>query len=111
MKLPSDIRFVDEITRNAFYKIEKGNDSEKKLFKTITIALNKIEENAFCGIQIPKRLIPKEYVAKYEIKNLWKYNLSNGWRLMYSIVTSEVLIISLVLEWFDHKDYEKTFKY
>ena len=111
MKLPSDIRFADENIREAFYKLEKGDDSERELFKFINQALDNLEENAFCGIQIPKRLIPKEYITKYGVKNIWKYDLPKAWRLIYSIINDEIVVISLVLEWLDHKNYEKRFKY
>ena len=111
MKLPSDIRFADESIREAFYKLEKGDDSERELFKFINQALDNLEENAFCGIQIPKRLIPKAYITKYGVKNVWKYDLPKAWRLIYSIVNDEIVVVSLVLEWLDHKDYEKRFKY
>ena len=111
MKLPSDIRFADENIREAFYKLEKGDDSERELFKLINQALDNLEENAFCGIQIPKRLIPKEYILKFGVKNLWKYDLPKAWRLIYSIVNDEIVVVSLVLEWLDHKNYEKRFKY
>ena len=111
MKLPSDIRFADENIREAFYKLEKGDDSERELFKLINQALDNLEENAFCGIQIPKRLIPKEYILKFGVKNLWKYDLPKAWRLIYSVVNDEIVIVSLVLEWLDHKKYEKRFKY
>jgi len=111
VKLPSDIRFADENIREAFYKLEKGDDSERELFKFINQALDNIEENAFCGIQIPKRLIPKEYITKYGVKNIWKYDLPKAWRLIYSIINDEIVVISLVLEWLDHKNYEKRFKY
>ncbi len=111
MKLPSDIRFADESIREAFYKLENGDDSERELFKFINQALDIIEGNAFCGIQIPKRLIPKEYISKFGVKNLWKYDLPKSWRLIYSIINDEIVVVSLVLEWFDHKEYEKRFKY
>jgi len=111
VKLPSDIRFVDESIREAFYKLEKGDNSERELFKFINQALDNIEENAFCGIQIPKRLIPKKYITKYGVKNVWKYDLPKAWRLIYSIVNDEIVVVSLVLEWLDHKNYEKRFKY
>ncbi len=62
-------------------------------------------------MEIPKRLIPKEYKQRYGINNLWKYNLPNAWRLVYSITGNEVEIIAILLEWFDHKDYERRFKY
>ena len=72
----------------------------------------KILENAFCGIQFPKDLIPKEYIKKYEINNLWKYNLPGAWRLLYTITTpNKIEIISVVLDWMNHKDYERLFKF
>jgi len=30
---------------------------------------------------------------------------------MYSIVNEELVVVSIVLEWFDHKEYERRFKY
>lgn len=111
MKLPSDIRFIDENIQEALYKLEKGDDSERELFKFINQAFDNIEENSFCGIQIPKKIIPKEYTSKYDIKNLWKYDLPKGWRLIYSVVNDEIVVVSLVLEWMNHKEYEKRFKY
>lgn len=111
MKIPSTYRFVDENVKAAYYKLEKGDDQERELFKLIKQALVNIEDNAFCGIQIPKRLIPKEYAQKDEVGNLWKYDLPRGWRLIYSIAREEVIVVSLVLEWFDHKEYERRFNY
>jgi len=50
-------------------------------------------------------------IKKYKISNLWKYDLTNGWRLIYTIESDEIRIISIILEWFDHKNYEKRFGY
>ncbi|MFH0874430.1 MAG: hypothetical protein V1859_00700 [archaeon] len=111
MILPSNIRFADEKIKEAFYKLECGDNSEKDLFKIINQALDNIENNAFSGIQIPKRLIPKDYIEKCQVKNLWKYDLPRGWRLIYSITRDEIVVVSLVLEWFDHTEYERKFKY
>jgi Txe/YoeB family toxin of Txe-Axe toxin-antitoxin module len=111
MKLPSTVRFADEKVQEAFYKLEKGDQSQMNLFKSINIALDRIEMDAFCGVQIPKKLIPDEYLKRYDVRNLWKYNLPRGWRLMYSIVNNEILVVSLILEWMDHKDYELRLKY
>ena len=70
-----------------------------------------ISENAFCGIQIPTKLIPKGYINKYRIDNLWKYNISKSWRLLYSVARDEGVIIAIILDWFPHKEYEKRFNY
>ena len=72
MKLLSEARFVDESVKLAFYKLEDGDSSEKELFKLLNQALDNIEQNAFCGIQLPKMLIPKEYLQKFGVENLWK---------------------------------------
>lgn len=111
MILPSKIRFADKKIQEAFYKLEQGDPSQKELFKFINQALDNIEKNAFCGIQIPKKIKVEEYQRKYLIKNLWKYDLPKGWRLIYSVTKEEIEVVSLVVEWFDHKNYERRFNY
>jgi len=97
----------DDLEEN--FKLLNKDDFLKK---GITRAINDLKENAFSGIQVPKRLFPKNYIKKYKINNLWKYDLPKGWRLLYTITAdNEVELISAILEWFDHKDYEKRFKY
>lgn len=100
------VQFVNEKVKEAFDGLK---DVRLKTF--IKRALEDIKKNPFCGIQVPKRLIPKEYVKKLNIKNVWKYNLPNAWRLIYSIEGGEVIIITIVLEWMDHKEYERRFRY
>jgi len=111
MKFQSTISFADANPKESYYRLETGNLSDRELFRTISKALDRIEENVFCGIQIPKRLIPKEYVEKYNVRNLWKYNLPKGWRIIYSILGDQIIIISLVIEWMNHKHYERRFNY
>ncbi len=111
MKLPSKIKFADDKVKKAFEKLEQGRTEDTKLYEFLVRAFEDIEENAFCGIRIPKKLIPKEYKKKYEIDNLWKYNLPNAWRLLYSVGKQELIVISIVLEWLDHKNYDRKFGY
>ncbi|MFW5847212.1 MAG: hypothetical protein ACOCUU_03590 [Nanoarchaeota archaeon] len=73
--------------------------------------MDDLEENAFCGIQIQKKLVPKVYLEKYGIDNLLKYDLPKGWRLIYSVVSRDVQILSIILEWMSHKDYQRRFGY
>ena len=108
MKLPSKIQFADNKVKKAF---EQLKFIDNKFYSHLARAIKDIEEHAFCGIQIPKKLIPKQYLKKYNIRNLWKYNLPDAWRLMYSIEANEIIVISVVLEWMDHKQYERKFKY
>jgi Txe/YoeB family toxin of Txe-Axe toxin-antitoxin module len=106
--MKSKLQFVNEKVGEAFKKLEK---EDSKMYKFLLRAFNDIENNAFCGIQIPKNLIPKGYIKKFGVKNIWKYNLPDAWRLIYSLEGKSLLIFSIVLEWMDHKTYEKRFNY
>jgi len=105
---PSTVVFIDEKLENSFNSLK----DEDPIKKSIVSAIRELKKNAFSGIQVPKNLIPKEYIKKYGIKNLWKYDLPKGWRLLYTITAdNEVELISAILEWFDHQEYERRFNY
>jgi len=107
MRRESDgIDFADSTTKKAF---EKTKEIDKSLHKHLVIALDDIQKNAFCGIQLPKKLIPKKYQCH---ENLWKYNLPDAWRLIYTIKSpNKVEVVSVILDWMDHKKYERLFKF
>jgi len=105
---PSEVVFANDILETEFNRLDDGEDLKKFLKR----AIRDIQKNAFCGVRIPKKLIPKKYVQEYKINNLWKYDLPDGWRLIYSIVTpNKIEILAVIMEWFDHKNYERRFKY
>ncbi len=108
-KPSDDVVFADEKVKSAWIEI---NETNTELAKQLLRAKEDILENAFCGIQISKSKIPIEWIQKYQINNLWKYNLPNAWRLLYSITTpSKIEIISVFLDWMTHKEYERLFGY
>lgn len=105
---PSTVKFISLELENEFNSLDE-NDFIKK---SIRRAISDLKQNAFCGIQISKRLFPIEYIQKYGIKNLWKYDLPNGWRLLYTItVENKIELLSIFLEWMTHKEYDRKFKY
>lgn len=106
--MESRLQFANEKIEKAFNKLKK---EDNELYKFIVRSFEDIENNAFCGIRIPKKLIPKEYIKKFNIHNLWKYNLPGAWRLIYSVENNNLVVISIILEWMDHKTYERRFKY
>ena len=89
-------------------KLEK---SDPRLYKEIEKAITDICQNSFCGRNVKKKLIPKKLIEKYKINNLWIYNLRRDWRLWYSIGRDEIELIAVVLDWMNHKDYERLFKF
>lgn len=105
------VAFADESVKDAYFQLKSGRFEEKQLFGFIEQAIADLKENPLCGINIPKQLWPREYVRDYDIDNLRKYDLPNGWRLTYTLKGSTVEIVSVILEWFSHKDYEKRFGY
>lgn len=111
MNLPSTIKFASTDLHAAFLALEQGDAREKELSEEIKRICQRLKENAFSGIQISKHLIPKEFVRRYNVRNLWKYNLSGGWRLLYYIKSEDLIVVSVILEWSSHKEYEKRFKY
>ena len=74
-------------------------------------SIEKLKENVFCGENIPKKQIPRFYIIKYNIDNVWWYPLPDGWRMIYSIIADKSEIIALILEYFSHKEYERRFNY
>ena len=105
---PSVVVFISDELENTFNELKEDDPIKKGIVR----AIKDLRVNAFSGIQVPKRLFPKEYIVKYGINNLWKYDLPNGWRLLYTITEeNEVELISAILEWFNHKEYERKMKY
>jgi mRNA-degrading endonuclease RelE of RelBE toxin-antitoxin system len=107
----SQVFFADHKIREAYRKLENSNNEKKKLYEWINRAIDDLAENCFCGIQISKKQIPRDYSRKYGARNLWKYNLPNAWRVLYTIKKEEAEIISVILEWLPHTEHERKFKY
>ncbi len=103
--------YVGFINEKAKHEYEKARNENPTMFKFLERATDDLKENPFCGLKIPRSLWPDEYVKKYSIDNLWKYDLPNAWRLIYTISKDEVRILAILLEWFDHKDYDRKFGY
>ena len=70
-----------------------------------------LKENPFAGDKVKKGQMPDYYIQKYDVSNLWRIELSNYWRLVYTIQSNEVEIIDFVLDIVDHKEYDKKFGY
>ena len=108
----SEIIFATEKLKDSLKKLNNSKTEDKNVYEWIVRAFEDLEKDAFSGIQISKRLMPKEYKNRYgKLDNLWKYNLPNAWRLIYTIKRDQIVILSIILEWMNHKEYEKRFKY
>ena len=106
---PSDgIVFAESSLEKAFNELAENSPLKKSIKRVIS----KLKFNIFSGENIPKERIPKDYIQKYKIDNLWWCPLSDAWRLVYSIVTpNNIEILAVIIEYFDHKNYERRFGY
>ncbi|HLD96988.1 MAG TPA: type II toxin-antitoxin system RelE/ParE family toxin [Candidatus Nanoarchaeia archaeon] len=112
MEIKSRIIFGDSSVKKAYEELSSQRFQELQLKKQIETVFEKLENNAFSGTQIPKKLIPQMYQVRFgPLDNLWKHNLPRGWRLLYTVKNNEIVVLSIVLEWMDHKEYERRFKY
>ena len=57
--MKSVVYFGDEKLKAAFENLKDSKVEDKMLYKWVLRAIKDLEENAFCGIQVPKKLIPK----------------------------------------------------
>ena len=83
----------------------------QSIFRSIERVRGWLKDNPFVGDQVKKNQIANYYVQKYGVTNLWRIELSNYWRLIYTIQSSEVEIIDFVLDIIDHEEYDKKFGY
>lgn len=97
--------------KKSYLELKKRNDKEAK---TILNSFNRIKEvlkeNPQYGDPISKKLIPNNF-KKLGIKNLYRVELSNYWRILYTIEGNTVEILLFVLSIVDHKEYNKLFGY
>jgi hypothetical protein len=97
--------------KEAYLVLKRKTDKESR---TILNSFDRIKEilkdNPQFGDVIRKELIPKQY-KKQGIHNLYRVELSNYWRALYTIKGNQVEILLFVLNIVDHKDYNKIFKY
>ena len=103
----------EELNKVVGEEIAKGitSSDHQTLLRSIKQKVELLKANPEYGTHIPKDRIPKEYVRDYDVTNLWKVNLSDGWRMIYTIRGTDVEIISLILDIMNHRDYEKKFGY
>lgn len=83
------------------------NSDEIKLMNSINQKVALIKQNPFYGDNVKKEQIPK----KLNVQNLWRVELSQFWRMLYTIKGDQVEIVCFILHILDHPTYDKLFGY
>ena len=107
------IEEYNELNKIVGNELQRGVTSSvhQSILRSIERAKGWLKENPFAGDQIKKGQMPDYYIQKYGVTNLWRIELSDYWRLIYTIQSNEVEVIDFVLAIIDHKEYDKKFGY
>ncbi|HLC57750.1 MAG TPA: hypothetical protein VJH95_04210 [Candidatus Nanoarchaeia archaeon] len=112
-----NIRVIFSPEAEEVYNYLNKNAPESKTERMILNALNKkielVKLNIHYGDPIAKSLIPEEYKRKYGVTNLFRIELPQFWRMLYTLTEGDtkIEIIAFILEVMNHKDYNKRFGY
>jgi hypothetical protein len=85
--------------------------SDDFIYGCIKLMSETLLENCMAGNQIQRRNIPRYYVSRYGVNNLYRYRLPSGYRGIYTILVNDGKLQSWILEILDHSAYEARFGY
>lgn len=86
---------------------------ETSILKSLRNKIDFIKSNPHYGEPISKKLIPSVYKERYGNINLFRIELPNFWRMIYTLSEGEskIEIVAFILNIMDHKKYNKLFGY
>jgi hypothetical protein len=101
--------FLKGQAKDSYLELKKRNDKESQsIINSIERIRGILKDNPQFGDPIAKNLIPKSLMG---IQNLYRVELSNYWRMIYTIEGNKIEIFLFVLNIVDHKDYNRLFGY
>ena len=112
MFLGKEVRvFMKGQAEDSFIELKSKNDKESQsLVRSIERMIAILKRNPQYGNPIKKELIPDNF-KKLGISNLYRVELSNYWRMLYTIEGSRIEIFCFILNIVDHPTYDKIFGY
>jgi hypothetical protein len=88
-------------------KLLKKVGPQNKISKWIGNMKEVLRENMYAGELIRKSQIPKRYIDRYAVNNLYRYSHPEGFRSCYTIVNGCPYILDIM----SHPQYDKLFGY
>ncbi len=112
MFLGKDVRVhLKGQAKEAYLELKKRDDKETQLLlHSIHRVIDVLKDNPQFGDPIRKQLIPRKF-QDMGIQNLYRVELSNYWRMIYTLEGNEIDIFCFILSITDHKEYNKLFGY
>ncbi len=94
-------------------EVKQGKMVNEREYKLICKGIELLKEDFRKGMHISKKNVSayEYFIKKYNVKNLWKLDVSKDWRLIYTVEGNEIEVISFILESLSHKEYERKLGY
>ena len=97
--------------KEAYLELKKRNDQQSKAILNSIERIKKIlKQNPQYGNPIKKELIPQS-LKESGVKNLYRAELSNYWRMLYTLEGNRIEIFCFILNIINHPTYNKIFGY
>ena len=97
--------------KEGYIQLKQREDKESKsIINSIKRITDILKENPQFGDPIKKEIIPESF-KKNGIQNLYRIELSNFWRMLYTLEGTRIEIFLFVLNIVDHPAYNKIFGY
>lgn len=91
----------------AYARLNKNSS----MYKKINDVIDALKNDRVLGIRIKQKQIPRYYIRKHDVNAVYKVDLPNHFRLIYGILVIHGERKSLLMELFDHGEYNKRFGY
>jgi len=97
--------------KDAFLQLKQRTDKEAvSIINSFNRITDILKQNPQYGEPIPKYLIPERF-KKQGIQNIYRAELSNFWRMLYTLEGNKIEIFLFILSIVDHPAYNKIFGY
>ncbi len=120
MKRPVRIIYIGE-AKEAYLNLKKVaaeerlkgiEDSEnQRLLKSLKTKEELMKIKPEYGDHIPRKYLNKKIIEKYGTDSLWRIEIYDYWRAIYTLRGNKIEIFALILDIISHDDYNKVFNY
>ncbi len=99
------------VAKEEYSNLQTSSDKElNSVSNSVERVKEVLHQNPQHGDPIKKKLIPAVFL-QIGIQNLYRVELANFWRLLYTLESNEKEIFVFILKICDHEEYNKLFGY
>lgn len=92
-----------------FISVFSSLDKKGQIFKDMDKAIKELKKDQIIGTHLQRSKVPKYYIHRHDCNAYYKVVLPENWRLIYDILSINKEKHALLIELFDHVDYNNRF--